>query len=92
MLGAKHGRARVSQLVPDIGIPIINTRENEDETALAQLGAAAVLHWHEVPPRLRDKLLQAAELVAGVPSIQDARQRLNVLIEANATRGDTRHA
>ena len=51
-----------------------------DETALAQLGAAVVLLWKDLPEQTREHLLGAAEVVGGIRSVTDVRNRLEAVI------------
>ena len=57
-----------------------------DETALAQLGAAVVLFWKDLPGEMRDQLLEAAEMIAGIRSVRDVRNRLEALIARQTSR------
>ena len=57
-----------------------------DETALAQLGAAMVLLWKQMPGQMRADLLDAAEAVAGMRSVRDVRNRLDTLIQRQTSR------
>ena len=57
-----------------------------DETALAQLGAAVVLQWRDLPGQTRDQLLETAEAVAGLRSVRDVRDRLEGLIARHLRR------
>lgn len=56
-----------------------------DETALAQLGAAVVLLWRDLPEEMREQLLDAAELVGRIRSVRDVRSRLDELIARQAS-------
>jgi hypothetical protein len=72
----------------DLDIALFNTgfEQKQDEAALCQLGAAAVLLWDEVPSALQDKLLHLAEKVAGVPFTPVASAHIQGLIERNTNR------
>jgi hypothetical protein len=57
--------------------------EADDEVALAQLGAAAILLWHEIGASARDELLRTATALVGVRRAADAGDRLRRLIAAH---------
>jgi hypothetical protein len=59
--------------------------ETEDEVALAQLGAAAILLWHEIGTSAREELLRTAMTIAGIRRTVDAGDRLRRLISAHQT-------
>ena len=59
------------------------TLEANDEVALAQLGAAAILLWHEIGTSAREELLRTAMSIAGVRKTVDAGDRLRRLISAH---------
>ena len=59
------------------------TRDAQDEVALAQLGAAVILLWHNVPKLMQSDLLYVAETIEGVPKVPDARLRLQRLIKGH---------
>jgi|SRR6187200_209121 hypothetical protein len=61
------------------------TLEAEDEVALAQLGAATILLWHEIGASAREELLRTATNVAGIRRTPDASVRLGRLISAHQT-------
>ena len=59
----------------------LRTRDAEDAVALAQLGAAAMIPWHKVPRGLQADLLLWRTPSSGVPTVPDARLRLQRLIK-----------
>jgi hypothetical protein len=61
------------------------TLDAEDEVALAQLGAAAILLWHEIGASAREELLRTAASIAGIRRTLDAGARLRRLISAHQT-------
>jgi hypothetical protein len=61
----------------------LRIRDAMDEVALAQLGAAVILLWHRVPKFMHADLLYVAETIQGVPTVPDARLRLQRLIKAH---------
>jgi hypothetical protein len=61
----------------------LHTRDAQDEVALAQLGATVILLWHNVPKFMQADLLYVAESIQGVPTVPDARLRLQRLIKAH---------
>jgi len=61
------------------------TLDAEDEVALAQLGAAAILLWHEIGASAREELLSTAMSIAGIRKTLDAGDRLRRLISAHQT-------
>jgi hypothetical protein len=61
----------------------IHTREAKDEVALAQLGAAVILLWHNVPKVMQGDLLHVADTITGIQTVPDARLRLQRLIKGN---------
>jgi hypothetical protein len=61
----------------------LHTRDAKDDVALAQLGAAAILLWHNVPRGMQADRLHVAETIHGVPAIPDARLRLQRLIKGH---------
>lgn len=54
--------------------------EPDDEVALAQLGAAAILLWQEIGAKARKDLLRTAVTVSGMTRAADAGERLRRLI------------
>lgn len=54
-----------------------------DRTALAQLGAAAVLHWDHLPVDAQQMLLQATETISGIPTVGNACHRLLDMVARN---------
>jgi hypothetical protein len=54
--------------------------EVDDEVALAQLGAAAILLWHEIGASARDELLRTANAVVGIRRAANAVDRLRRVI------------
>jgi hypothetical protein len=54
--------------------------EPDDEVALAQLGAAAILLWQEIGAKARQDLLRTAVTVGGMTRAADAGERLRRLI------------
>ena len=61
----------------------LHTRDAEDAVALAQLGAAAIILWHNVPRGLQADLLHVADTITGVPTVPDAQLRLQRLIKGH---------
>ena len=61
----------------------LHTRDAEDAVALAQLGAAAIILWHNFPRGLQADLLHVADTITGVPTVPDARLRLQRLIKGH---------
>jgi hypothetical protein len=61
----------------------LRTRDAKDEVALAQLGAAVILLWHNVPKFMQADLLYVAETIGGVQTVPDARLRLQRLIKGH---------
>ena len=61
----------------------LHTRDAKDEVALAQLGAAVILLWHNVPKFMQADLLHVAETIGGVQTVPDARLRLQRLIKGH---------
>jgi hypothetical protein len=57
--------------------------EADDEVALAQLAAAAILLWHEIGTSARDQLLRTAKALVGIRRAADAGDRLRRLIAAH---------
>lgn len=55
----------------------------EDEIALAQLGAAVILMWHEIGAPARAEMLRTAMTIAGVKKTADAGERLRRLISVH---------
>lgn len=55
---------------------IIDLRCSSEDVAIAQLGAAAILMWEEMPFELRHKLVAAVGGVDSVPSTPDAKTQL----------------
>jgi hypothetical protein len=54
-----------------------------DQTALAQLGAAAILNWNSSPVETQQTLLRGAETVTGIPTVGDTRHRLLDMVARN---------
>jgi hypothetical protein len=54
--------------------------EPDDEVALAQLGAAAILLWQEIGAKARQDLLRTAVTVSGMTRAVNAGERLRRLI------------
>jgi hypothetical protein len=61
----------------------LHTQDTRDEVALAQLGAAAILLWHNVPRGMQADLLHVAETIHGVSTVPDARLRLQRLVKGH---------
>jgi hypothetical protein len=61
----------------------LHTRDAKDDVALAQLGAAAILLWHNVPTSMQADLLHVADTIHDVPTVPDARLRLQSLIKGH---------
>jgi hypothetical protein len=57
--------------------------ESDDEVALAQLGAAAILLWQEIGASARQELLRTATTITGIRRAADAGKRLRRLISAH---------
>lgn len=57
--------------------------EADDELALAQLGAAAILLWHEIGASVREELLRTATALVGIRRADDAGDRLRRMIAAH---------
>jgi hypothetical protein len=55
----------------------------EDEIALMQLGAAAILMWREIGASARAEMLRTATTVAGIKRTADAGERLRRLISVH---------
>ena len=54
----------------------------DDEVALAQLGAAAILLWDEIGASARQELLRTAVTIAGLKRTTDAGERLRRMLAA----------
>jgi hypothetical protein len=61
----------------------INTRDHNDETALSQIGGAAILLWPTIPDVVRQEMLLLAEKIGGVRTVRDCAERLARLIESH---------
>ena len=57
--------------------------EADDEIALAQLGAAAILLWQDIGASARQELLRTAVTIVGMRRAADAGERLRRLISAH---------
>ena len=66
--------------MPHIDAVVLRLRERTDETALARLGAAAVLLWDRIEPETQSHLLSLAPLIAGVTNAPDCAGVLERLI------------
>jgi hypothetical protein len=62
---------------------VIETRDHNDETALSQLGAAAILIWAKIPDVLRQEMLLLSKSVNGIRKARDCSERLARLIESH---------
>jgi hypothetical protein len=62
-------------------VAAINTRDHNDETALSQLGGAAILLWPTIPDVIRQEMLVLAEKIEGLRKARDCAERLARLIE-----------
>ena len=60
----------------------LHTRDAEDAVALAQLGAAAIILWHNVPRGMQADLLHVAETITGVPTVPTLDSCCSVLLRA----------
>lgn len=70
----------------DEGVPSIKPREQDDELALARLGAVVVLRWQSLPAELREELLIAAEKVEGVRMVSSTGARIRQLVVSHGQR------
>ncbi len=65
----------------NLNIALIHTDGDDDNKALAQIGAAAVLSWDKSSGPVRSELMKIACQVGGVQTVPDARERLERLID-----------
>jgi hypothetical protein len=70
-------------LTAALGNDRFDALEADDEVALAQLGAAAILLWHEIGASAREQLLRTATAIAGIRRTADAGDRLRRLVAAH---------
>ena len=62
---------------------IVTIRDHNDETALSQLGAAAILLWSKMPEDLRVEMIELVTKIEGVRKSRDCNERLARLIETH---------
>lgn len=62
---------------------MVTIRDHNDETALSQLGAAAILLWSKVPQDLRAEMVELVAKIDGIRTSRDFDERLSRLIETN---------
>ena len=62
-------------------------RDHNDETALCQLGAAAILLWSELPRDLRTEMIHLVSKIDGIRKLKpdDFNERFARLIETNVS-------
>jgi hypothetical protein len=64
-------------------VSIFNTRDFNDETALARLGAAAILLWSQIPAEVSREIISLSSHVTGIRKVSDCEERLARLIESH---------
>ena len=68
-------------------VAVFNTQGEEDEIALAQLGAAVILAWPDLDADLQRDLLNTAENISGIPREMKIREIVDRLVRAHDKSG-----